>query len=311
MATGIVSIAMLSDGRTALSRALLVITAASWALLGAPFFARLAADRGGWRREAQRPASLTAVAGTAVLGTRLTLAGWTWAGWTLLAIATALYVALIGGVLRRGPFPRTGAGFLVVVAPQSLAVLAASLAGRIEASWPALVGLAPFAIGLVGYVVVLPRFDLAALRSGAGEHWISGGALAISTLACADIARAATPHPAIHDPLRIASLALWALTIVWLPFLFAGELGWRRIAYDVRRWATVFPLGMYSVMSSATGGMAGIRPLVDLGNAWAWVALVAWTATAAGLTRSAVRIAVRSRASRSDVPRPRDGSVVS
>lgn len=300
MATGIVSVAMLADGRTTLSRVLLVLTAASWALLGALFFARLAFNRGRWLREARRPSSLTAVAGSAVLGTRVTLLGWTWVGWVLLVIATALYAALIGSALR-GPLPRTGGGFLVVVAPQSLAVLAASLGGRLGASWPALLALAPFVLGLVAYPVVLARFELAQLRAGAGEHWISGGALAISTLACADIARAATR---IHETLRIASLALWALTIAWLPLLIAAELGWRRVAYDARRWATVFPLGMYSVMSSATGSTANVHALVDLGNAWAWVALAAWAATAMGLVRSAIR-GFRAPAGGSSRPRAR------
>jgi tellurite resistance protein TehA-like permease len=301
MATGIVSVAMLADGRTTLSRVLLVLTAASWALLGALFFARLAFDRARWLREARRPASLTAVAGSAVLGTRVTLLGWTWVGWVLLVIATALYAALIGSVLRARPLPRTGGEFLAVVAPQSLAVLAASLGGRLGASWPALLALAPFVLGLLAYPVVLARFELAQLRAGAGEHWISGGALAISTLACADIARAATR---IHETLRIASLALWALTIAWLPLLIVAELGWRRVAYDARRWATVFPLGMYSVMSSATGSTANVHALVDLGNAWAWVALAAWAVTAMGLVRSAIR-AVRAPAGGSVRPRAR------
>jgi hypothetical protein len=68
---------------------------------------------------------------------------------------------------------------------------------------------------------------------------------------------------------------------------------------------------MYSVMSSATGGMAGIRLLVDLGNDWAWVALVAWAATAAGLVRSGLRTTVRSRSGRSGDRRAQKGSIAS
>ena len=189
----------------------------------------------------------------------MTLLGWSWAGWALLASAALLCLILIGVLARSRSFPSTGAGFLVVVALQSLAVLAASLARQTAITWPALIAVVPLVVGLCAYAFVLARFDLLQLRVGAGDHWIAGGAIAISTLACAAIAQATGASHApvgIHDPLRIASLVLWALTIAWLPALIGAEVRWGRPSYDVRRWATVFPLGMYSVMSSATGSVA-------------------------------------------------------
>jgi Voltage-dependent anion channel len=296
MATGIVSVAIHSEGQETLSRALLVFTAVAWALLAVLFLKRLCFERARWRREAERPESLTAVAGTAVLGARLTLLGWSWAGWVLLASAALLCVILMGVLAGVRSFPGTGAGFLVVVAPQSLAVLAASLARDMAIVWPALIALLQFAVGLCAYAFMLARFDFLQLRSGAGGHWIAGGAIAISTLACAAIAQAtAVSHVlgGIHEPLRIASLVLWALTIAWLPVLIGAEVRWRRPSYDARRWATVFPLGMYSVMSSATGNVASVHPLVEFGNDWAWVALAAWAATTVGVARRVAR--TRSR----------------
>ncbi len=299
MATGIVSVAMHSDGQETLSRALFVFTAVAWAVLAVLFLKRLCFDRTRWRREAERPSSLTAVAGTAVLGARLTLLGWSWAGWALLASAALLCLILMGVLAGVRSFPSTGAGFLVVVAPQSLAVLAASLARHMAIVWPALIALLPFAFGLCAYAFVLAGFDFLELRIAAGDHWIAGGAMAISTLACAAIAQAtAVSHTlvGIHEPLRIASFVLWALTVAWLPVLIVAEVRWRRPSYDARRWATVFPLGMYSVMSFATGSVASIHALVEFGNDWAWVALAAWVATTVGMARRVAR--TRSRRGR-------------
>jgi tellurite resistance protein TehA-like permease len=167
-------------------------------------------------------------------------------------------------------------------------VLAALLGVRLALVWPALVALLPFVVGLAAYPAVLARFDFGQLRTGAGDQWVSGGALAITTLATALIAKAtASSHElaALHGALRIAAVVLWALTIAWLPVLIGSEVRWRRHGYDVRRWATVFPLGMYSAMSYATGTIAGVDALVEFADTWARVALAAWIATVVGLTR--------------------------
>lgn len=289
MATGIVSVAMYADGRVTLSRALLTLTAIGWGVLGVVCLHRALVDRPRWREEARQPSSLAAVAGTAVLGVRLTVLGWSWAGCTLLAIATGLCLILLGDVWKARVLPLTGAAFLVVVAPQSLAVLAAALAQRLVLGWLGFGGLLLFAFALGGYVVVLARFEFAQLRLGAGDHWVSAGALAISTLACVETARAAgmvRALSALHDPLRVSSVVLSLLTIAWLPALIGAEALWTRPRYDVRRWATVFPLGMYSIMGITVGAVTGLTWMRDFGRIWAWVALAAWIATAIGAARA-------------------------
>ncbi len=295
MATGIVSVAMHSVGWEAISVALLVITAAAWTQFGAVFFGRLRLARARWWREAQRPTALTAVAGTAVLGSRLVQAGWAWAGWALLVVATLLCLLLIGSLARvrsprRALAPRyTGAVFLVVVAPESLAVLAASLGMRLDLEWPGLVALPAFGLGLAAYPIVLARFDVAQLRDGAGDQWVSGGSLAISTLACAEIVQvlAASRNLAgLHDALRLTSVVLWGLAVAWIPLLVAADMRWPRMGYDVRRWATVFPLGMYSVMTVTTGHAAGVHAFLSLGDVLAWVSLAAWATVSVGWVRS-------------------------
>jgi tellurite resistance protein TehA-like permease len=307
MATGIVSVAIHYEGFETISRVLLAICAVIWVILAALLALVVVLDFRHAREEAKRPAALTAVAGTAVLGARLALLGWSWAGWTLLVIAAVLPALLLPVLARAGPLPRTGGSFLTVVAVQSLAVLAATLAGSTGHTWPALVALAPCVVGVAAYPAVLARFDLSELRHGAGDHWVSGGALAISTLSCAQIANALVltrGSSDLHDALRVASLVLWGLTMAWLPVLIVAEARWPRPSYDVRRWATVFPLGMYSVMSTTTGGVAGMNGLTQFGHAAAWVALAAWFATALGWGRRRLPLdSDEPRGGRS--PRPR------
>jgi tellurite resistance protein TehA-like permease len=285
MATGIVSVALLADSQDALSRALLTLSAIAWVLLGLVFLHRLRGDPRRWRRDTGTLASLTAVAATAVLGVRLTLLGWSWAGWATLAIATTLYVVLGWLLVASRPLLGTGASFLLAVAPQSLVVLAASLADRLSLAWPLVPALLLFALGMAAYVVVLAHFEFGELRTGVGDQWVAGGALAISTLACVQIAQAAgAAHTlsAIHQALRVGATILWALTMLWLPLLIVAEVRWPRRRYDVARWATVFPLGMYSVMSISTGVLVEAHWIRDFGEASAWVALAAWSAAAIG-----------------------------
>jgi hypothetical protein len=45
----------------------------------------------------------------------------------------------------------------------------------------------PSGLGLCFYVIVIARFDPRQLGVGHGDHWITGGALAISTLAAGRI----------------------------------------------------------------------------------------------------------------------------
>jgi tellurite resistance protein TehA-like permease len=295
MATGIVSVALHASGHEVLSDALLILTASLWLLLGAVFLHRLRFDRRRWREEARQPSSLTATAASAVLGQRLTLLGWSWAGFTLLVVAAALCLILLGDPRNVRGYPRTGAAFLFVVAPQSLTVLAAALAVRLGWTWLVFGAFVPFAFALGFYVVAVTRFDFAQLRMGAGDQWIAGGAIAISTLACAGLAQATTTTRTLvglHVLFRSASLVLWVLTIAWLPALIGGEARWTRPRFDIRRWATVFPLGMYSVMSVTTGAATGSTWMAEFGRDWVWVALAAWIATIVGAGR-----AIRTRAS--------------
>jgi tellurite resistance protein TehA-like permease len=147
---------------------------------------------------------------------------------------------------------------------------------------------APFALGLCSYAFVMARFDLGQLTRGRGDHWITGGALAISTLAAADIASGARTLTVLWDgtgPLRDAAVALWVASMLWLPVLVGAEALRPRLGYDVRRWSTVFPVGMYAVCSFAVGHVAGAGAITSFARVWAWVALATWAAVAAAMVR--------------------------
>jgi tellurite resistance protein TehA-like permease len=296
MATGIISVSMRGAGQSVLSCGLLVLTAGSWAVLGGAFVARQARAPHRWQREAARPMSLSAVAATTVLGVRLTELGWAWAGWALLAIAAVLCLGLGALLTRTRSLPTAGVSFLIVVAPESVAILATAFGSRRGLDAAGVAGLALSGFGLGLYPLVLTRFDFGELRSGCGDRWVAGGALAIAALVCANIGEAASVSPAtagLHSVLRIAGLVLWAAAMAWLPVLIVAEVSWRRPGYDVHRWATVFPLGMYAAMTAAVGRLVGTPLQITLGHGLAWVAFAVWTATALGFVRHVARRASR------------------
>jgi tellurite resistance protein TehA-like permease len=294
MATGIVSVGLSLDGVEWLSRAMLAVAAVLWAALGAVSVRRALWARGRRRGDAAGPAALTGVAGTAVLGTRLALLGWRWAAWALLALAAGLWAVLLRPALRGADGPAAGSSFLLTVATASLAVLAASLANATGARWPAIAALALVVAGLVLYVLVAARFDLGQLRTGAGDQWVAGGALAISALACANLAEAAQVTGAlagVRGVLQAGALALWVAAMAWLPVLTVAEARWPRPGYDVRRWATAFPVAMYAVMSFSVGAVAHARGIADFARVEVWVGLAVWALVAAGAGRRAAALA--------------------
>jgi tellurite resistance protein TehA-like permease len=292
MGTGIVAVALSLDGRRTLFRILFGVGSAIWIALAVAVPLRAARDRARLESDLRTPAALTAVAGTAVVGAGAVLLGWELAGVAALVLATVAWGALIGPVLAASNGPATGATLMLTVSTESLSVLAALVALRERADWLLVASLAPFVVGLVLYALVMLRFELAQLGTGWGDHWITGGALAISTLALATIAQGAKTLAILGGgggTLEAIAVGLWVLTILWLPVLVACEAGRPRLRYDVRRWSTVFPVGMYAACSFAVGRAAGADAITSFARVWVWVAVAVWVVVfAAMLCRGAV-----------------------
>lgn len=285
MGTGIVSVALLLTGHGGVSRALMWLTAALWVVLALSLTLRVAIDRPRLRDEVQSPVSLTGVAGTAVLGARLTLHGWSWAGVVALCLAGVLCAALMVPVVRHMGRAVAGGAFLVTVAIESLAELSSIVAVDRDSAPLAALAAVLAAVGLLTYPWVLRRFDFGQIVRGAGDHWVTGGALAISALACEGCTaalRATGTASGIASAFDVAAAVVMFAAFIWLPALVVGEVVRPRLRYDVRRWATVFPLGMYAAAAFEVGGGEGPRALVDVAGVWVWVALSAWALVAVG-----------------------------
>lgn len=290
MGTGIVSVALALDGQQTLSRILLVIAAATWLVLAILGPVRAVRDPSRFRAEVRRPAALSWVAGTAVLGARAELLGWNGVAIVLLGTALVLWALLLRPVLGHWRTPTVGVSLLLTVATQSLAVLVAAVAVGTRTDWLETAALVPFGLGLCTYVFVISRFDLRQLRSGLGDHWITGGALAISTLAAGNIASGAKTLGILGHgggALEDLSLVLWVASMLWLPPLLIAETLRPRLAYDVRRWSTVFPVGMYAACSFAVGDVAHADAITSFARVWVWVGLAVWTFVLGAMARRA------------------------
>jgi hypothetical protein len=279
MGTGIVSIGLSLDGQETISRVMLVLDAVIWGALAVLLAARAARDHPRFRADVRTPAALSAVAGMAVLGSRFTMLSWGWAGVALLVVALVLWAALLVPVLTNWVTPSVGSSLLLAVSTESLAVLAAELATREPAHWLLYASLAPFLLGLAFYGFVIRSFEIRQIAIGRGDHWITGGALAISTLAAGRITLTAKGLHAlsgITEALKVVSLALWALAVAWLPVLLSAEALRPRLRYDVRRWSTVFPVGMYAACSFIVGTAVHAPGITDFARIWVWAGVAIW-----------------------------------
>lgn len=283
MGTGIVSVALLLDGERTLSRGLMWITLLLWIALAVGAAAHAAERRTDLMEQLKLPASLSGVAGTCVLGARLGLHGWHGVAAGLLAIGAILCVAIVPVVLGNWATPTVGATFLLAVSILALSTLAEVVAAEQSARWLVSVGAFLLVFGLISYAIVAASFDASQLLSGRGDQWVAGGALAIGGLATAELlhsSQALHVLGSLHGVLSTGGWVLWTAAMAWLPILVAAEVTRLRLGFDVRRWATVFPVGMYAAMSFALGQVLDSPALVDFARLWVWVAVAVWALVA-------------------------------
>lgn len=95
----------------------------------------------------------------------------------------------------------------------------------------------------------------------------------------------------LTDTLGYAALAVWLAAMAWLPALLLGEVRWPRLTYDVRRWSTVFPVGMYAACSFVTGRATHITALLAFAGVWVWFGLMVWVVVVGAMLRRGVPVA--------------------
>lgn len=270
MATGIVSVAC----------AELRLGLVSWAFAAVAFALYVLVGAAAVRHRSLGPpgaGAFAAVAATAVLGSRLALAGVHDAAWAFLVFAVIVWLGVCAKLtpeLELGP--PTGTRLLTTVATESVAILAASTSRSL-----APLAIAAFVLGVVLYPWTLARLPRSELRTGGGDVWIAMGALAISTLAAATLARQLG-----GEALRVAAFALWVAASAWIPLLALAELcrPWR--GFHPTRWSTVFPLGMYAAASAEVARLGLKAALIDDARVFVAVAIGAWLLTGVGLLTS-------------------------
>lgn len=238
------------------------------------------------------------------------------------AVAVALWLVLVpravGSLRARPRGSRTegarGGWLLAAVAPESLALTAAQLT-RAGVLIPVLLGvaLACWALGLAVYVVIAVPVvrRVVAARCGVEvlgpDLWVLMGGLAIATVAGSSVVVATRASDVFPEVLVPVLVGLWVLSTAWIPGLVVVEIRRaRRVAwhYERARWATVFPLGMYSAACSGLAVvLAGPRAATTIGETTAvlspvlrvaghvafWVSLVAWCVVTGGLVRRSRR----------------------
>jgi tellurite resistance protein TehA-like permease len=317
MGSGIISVGMRLNSHETLSTALLVVCAASYAVLVVITGWRLLAYRGDvvsdFTDSGRAFGFFTFIAGTDVLGVRLAMDARYLATAVLLMVAVTSWLALgyvipWTAVLSNHHRPvianANGTWFIWVVASQSVAVSAASLEPvyRSLRDGLAVVAVFSWSVGVFLYaaagIFVAARMMLYEFRPADlnPPYWVAMGACAITVLAAARIVEMADAPmvEATRGLIAGAAVVFWAFATWLIPALVAA--GWWRhvthripLRYEATLWSIVFPLGMYAVAGIYLG-RADHLPIVGwIGKAWLWVAFAAWALTLVAMLAHLVR----------------------
>ncbi len=251
---------------------------------------------------------LTLVAGTNVLGSQfVTIASNQTVAFFLWILGLILWLFLIYALfiiltikeekptIERGI---NGAWLMFVVSTQSITVLGMLIASRFTA-WVDMFTFAMLGFYLLGcmfYILIISlivyRFMFFTIDPDemTPPYWINTGAVAITTLAGANIllkGNAAFLSDLIPY-IKGFTIFFWAAGTWWIPFLFIVG-AWRHfykrypLTYHPAYWGLVFPMGMYTVCTFRLAQVMNLEFLMFIPKYFIFVALIAWFLTTFGL----------------------------
>ena len=251
---------------------------------------------------------LTIVAGTNVLGSQFViLKSNQTVGLILWIVGLVLWLFLIYALFtvltikaEKPPLESgiNGAWMLFVVSTQSIVVLGMFLVSRF-APWEEMFTFAMLGFYLLGcmfYILIISlivyRFMFFKIEPDemTPPYWINMGAVAITTLAGANILlKGNAPFLSDLTPfIKGFTIFFWASGTWWIPLLFL--LGaWRHIykryplTYHPAYWGLVFPMGMYTVCTFQLAKALNLEFLLLIPKFFIFIALSAWLITIFGL----------------------------
>lgn len=309
MATGIVSIGCHLLGLNEFAKLLFYINVPAYVILwlvygvrACLFPSQFIAD---WCSHKRGFGFFTIVAATNVLGSQFFLLGnnpviagtlW-WAGLAFWVLCTYSIFVILAVQRKKPPLAEgiNGGWLIAVVATQSVCVLGTLVRPDIigGADFSAILLLSFWLFGGMLYIWLISliffrymffRFEPSDLIP---PYWINMGAVAITTLAGAELIRNFSDMPAITEMLPFIkglTTMYWATPTWWIPMLLVLGV-WRhgirrfKLAYDPLYWGLVFPLGMYSVCTLKLGDILEIPMFSHIAHIFIVFALIAWLLT--------------------------------
>jgi tellurite resistance protein TehA-like permease len=314
MATGIISNAFFFEGFYGPSNVLFAVNVVAYPCLLAVTFIRALYFRRQLWADLLNPrlvfSFFTIVAGTDVFGVGIHLRGFGSIALVMWLFALTLWFCLIYlsfGVLTflntaHGANVVHGGWLIAIVGTESLVILGTLVAPSlgqlgigifvlIHMLWGVGLALYGIFITLFAHRIFFLEFDPDDITP---LLWVVMGAAAISTNAGSTLILSQTSLPFLQSMRPFidgVTLIMWAWATWWIPLLLLFGI-WKHgvcripLTYTPMLWSLVFPLGMYALASLRLSLATDYPPLHSISLTMVWVALAAWTATAAGFAYS-------------------------